>query len=121
MSLLDRGNFDVVVFPEEVSTDADGNVMTRASSTGIPARAMIQIASQSGTSARRSEQDEEGFESEEVYRVRFTRADDAKLGLLGPQSKLEWRGYKWSFFGYPRMYASSSRTSHNDYMIRRTA
>lgn len=120
MSLLDKGNFDVVVFPEEEFVDADGNRLTRASQTGIPARAMIQLASQSGTSARRSEQDEEGFESEEVYRLRFTRADDRKLGRLGPQSQVEWNGYKWSLFGFPRIYAGSPRTAHYDYMIRRT-
>src|SRR5690554_4585080 len=120
MSLLDKGNFDVVVFPEEEFVDADGNRLTRASQTGIPARAMIQLASQSGTSARRSEQDEEGFESEEVYRIRFTRADDAKLGQLGPQSKIEWNGYKWSVFGFRKVYASGRRTRHHDYMIIRS-
>lgn len=120
MSLLDRGNFDVIVYPEITTTDADGNVHTRASTTGIPARAMIQVASQSGTSARRAEQDNEGFESEEVYRVRFTRADDAKLGPLGPQSKIEWNGYKWSVFGFRKVYAGGRRTRHHDYLIIRS-
>src|SRR5690606_23664267 len=120
MSLLDRGNFDVIVYPEITTTDADGNVHTRASTTGIPARAMIQVASQSGTSARRAEQDNAGFECEEVYRVPFRRAEDAQLCQLGPQSKIEWNCYNWSVYGILQLYASGRRTRHHDYLIIRS-
>lgn len=120
MSLLDKGVEDVIVFPEITTTDSDGNPFTKASDTGVPAKATIQIASQSGTSARRAEQDEEGFESEEIYRIRFPRAVDAMLGPLGPQSQVEWQGHRWAVFGWRKRYNGSRRTRHNDYMIRRT-
>jgi hypothetical protein len=117
MSLLDRVNEDVIVFLEEEYTDSDGNVMVRPSTTGFSAQAMIQPAAQSGTSARRAEQDNEGFETEENYRVRFSRSFPYELK---PQSRLEWRGEYWSVVGFPVRYSSSRRTRHLDYMIRRT-
>ena len=119
MSLLDRGPAyeDVTVYPEETWTSSDGNLMTRASSTGIPAKAVIQVAAASGTSSRRSEQDNEGFESEENYRVRFSRDFTT---LLGAQSQLDWRGIRYSLVGDPKRYNGSRRTGHLDYMIRRT-
>lgn len=120
MSLLDRWNYEVIVYPEETWTDSDGNLMTRASQTGIPARAMIQLRAQSGTSARRAEQDNEGFETEEVYRMRFTRYYDRLLGRLGPQSQIEWDGRRWSVMGFSQRFQSGSRrVRHNDYTIRR--
>ena len=61
MSMLDRGYVDVTVFLEEVVTDADGNTMTRPSETGTPARARMDPAVMTGTSARRAEQDNEGL------------------------------------------------------------
>lgn len=117
MSLLDKGTEHVVIFPEEVWADPDGNTMIRASQVGIPATATVQILAQSGTSARRSEQDNEGFESEEVYRVRFPRS--LRL-VIGAQARIEWRGVMWSVIGEPRSYNGSRRTRHLDYTIRRT-
>lgn len=117
MSLLDKGTDHVVVYPEEVWTDSDGNTMIRAASTGIPTTASVQILAQSGTSARRSEQDNEGFESEEVYRVRFPRSFTVPIGA---QARVEWRGVMWSVIGEPRRYNGSRRTTHLDYTIRRT-
>jgi hypothetical protein len=120
MSLLDRGNEDILVYQEEVWTDTDGNVMTRAGSVGEPARAMIQLRAQSGTSARRAEQDNEGFETESVYRMRLTRADETRLGPLGAQAQIEWRGERWVVIGDAQIFNSSPRTAHHDYTIRRT-
>lgn len=117
MSLLDRGNADVIVYPEETFVDSDGNVSTRPSQTGIPARVLIQAMPQSGTSARRAEQDNEGFESEQVYRLRFTRRSHMDLGL---RSVIEWNGQRWGIFGFPIRYQSGARTAHVDYVIRRT-
>lgn len=117
MSLLDRGNERVVVYPEEMWIDSDGNTMIRSASNGIPATATVQILAQSGTSARRSEQDNEGFESEEVYRIRFPRSFTATVGA---QARVEWRGAMWSVIGEPRRYNGSRRTRHLDYTIRRT-
>lgn len=116
MSLLDTGlTDDVVVYPEETVTDVDGNVRTRPSTTGIPTRARMQPLGQSGTSSRRQEQDNEGFESERVYTIRFPR----DFQILGAQSEVEWRGVRWALFGTEVVYNSSRRTKHITYTIKR--
>lgn len=119
MSLLDQGTDYVLVFPEVVTTSPDGNIKTKASTVGIPARARIQVQGQSGTSSRRQEQDNEGYESEKVYVIRFTRASQRELGVLGAQSKVEWNGRKWALFGDENVYNSSRRTAHTTYTLKR--
>ena len=52
MSLLDRGTETVVVYPEEVTTDADGNTITRASATGV-VKGRRPTSRPSGRGARR--------------------------------------------------------------------
>ncbi|ERB55489.1 hypothetical protein N806_31200 [Rhodococcus sp. P27] len=116
MSLLDQANEDVIVFPEEVVTDADGNTRTRPSKTGFPARARIQVQGQSGTSARRSEQDNEGYESEKVYKIRFPRSFPH---ILGAQSEIEWKGVRWVIFGDVNYFNGSPRTARTDYTMKR--
>ncbi|GAB4588735.1 hypothetical protein [Nocardia sp. IFM 10818] len=119
MSRLDRGNADVVVFLEEVTTDADGNTKTRPAKTGVPARALVQPAAQSGTSFRRAEQDNEGFESERLMRLRFVRGFNGDKPI-GAQSQIEWEGRRWAVFGDPQPYRSGSRRTHHlEYVIRR--
>jgi hypothetical protein len=116
MSLLTRGlTEDVVVFPEEVVTDMDGNVRTRPSAVGIPTRARCQPLGQSGTSSRRQEQDNEGFESERVYSIRF----HPDFPVMGAQSQVEWQGVRWALFGTEVRYNSSRRTAHIHYTIKR--
>lgn len=117
MSLLDQGNENVIVYPEETFMDSDDNPSLRPSSTGIPARVLIQAMPQSGTSARRAEQDNEGYESEQLYRLRFTRGNELSLGL---RSQVEWNGQTWSINGFPIRYNSGTRTAHTDYIIKRT-
>lgn len=115
MSLLDRATEDVIVYPEEVVTDMDGNIRTRPSAVGFPARARMQPLGQSGTSSRRQEQDNEGFESERVYNIRFPR----NFPLLGAQSQIEWRGHRWALFGSEVIFNNSPRTAHVTYTIKR--
>ena len=121
MSLLDKGwQYEpVMVFPEELVTDIDGNPRTRPSSTGIPAVARFQVMNQTGTSARRSEQDNEGYESEEVYSMRFPREFTAEHGILGAQSEIEWNGSRWCVFGYANKFHGSPRTAHHTYTVKR--
>lgn len=117
MSLLDRGNTDAILYPEEVVTDRDGNTRTRASKTGIPIRIWIQPQGQSGTAARRAEQDNEGYETEKVLRMRLPRRF---MHLdIGAQSKIEIDGQMWSVFGDVIRYIGSPRTAHHDYTLRR--
>lgn len=126
MSLLDKGTELVWVYPEEVTEDSDGNVFTQPSACGIRARARLSYQGQSGTSSRRAEQQEEGFESEKVYELRFTRKDDAALGELGAQSQIGWgvdsqgREVRWSIFGDVQRHNSSPATRRNIYTIRRS-
>lgn len=118
MSLLDsRANYEsCVVYPEVTREDEDGNLITEASEVGVDALARFQAKNQSGTSARRSEQDNEGFETEKVYDVRFPRSFPL---VLGAQSELEWRGERWVIFGDPTYHNGSPRTRHLSYTIKR--
>jgi len=116
MSLLDKGIEDIVIFHEIVEVDEDGNTKTKAASVGQPAKAVIQVAAASGTSGRRAEQDNEGYESEANYRLRLPRTFPT---ILGAQAQIEWRGQRWSLVGDAKVYNGSPRTAHVDYTIRR--
>lgn len=119
MSLLDRGRETVVVYTEETYTDPDGNVLRRPKTVGITVNnATVQLLAQSGTSQRRAEQDNEGLETEEMYRLRLPRLYSGPI--LGAHARVEWRGLSWAVIGKERRYNGSSRTAHVDYLIRRT-
>lgn len=118
MSLLDHGRDQITVYPEIQFTDSDGNVMTGPDENNpITTQATLQPAAQSGTSARRAEQDNEGFETESNYRMRLPR--DFPF-ILGAQSRIEWNGEYWAVIGDARKYNGSPRTAHVDYQIRKT-
>lgn len=120
MSLLDKASQQIMVFLEEPWTDEDGNVLTRPSTTGVPATAELQVSAASGTSARRAEQDNEGFESETNYRLRLPRSSTL---VLGQQSRIEWpvgSGNYWAIVGEPHHFMGGSKTAHTDYIIRRS-
>lgn len=121
MSLLDTGAryTPIKVYPEELVIDEDGNKFTRPSTTPINAIARLQVANQSGTSARRAEQDNEGFETEKVYRMRFPRSFTKQYGILGAQTQIEWRGERWVIFGDATVYDSSPALARVDYTIKR--
>lgn len=119
MSLLDKAQQDIVVFQAEDFEDDLGNTLMRPSAVGYEAKAEIQPARQSGTSARRAEQDNEGYETEETYRLRFSRDHDATHDRLKPGAQVEWEGKRWTVVGYPTVYMGSRRTAHIDYQIRR--
>lgn len=120
MSQLDVMNVEVVVFPQVETPSRHGNPTTKASETGIPTPARIQVASSSGTSARRAEQDNEGFESEVFYRIRFPKSFDSTNGILGMQSKIRWEDKDYGIFGVPQRYMGSSRTAHIEYLMQRS-
>ena len=116
MSLLDGGNERVIIYPEEVVTDIDGNLQTRPSKVGVPAVARIQPIGASGTSARRAEQDNEGFETEKWYSMRLPNRYQCHIGA---QAQVEWRGKRFSVHGDATIYSSSVRTAHVTYTLRR--
>lgn len=117
MSLLDRHNAEVILYPEEAVKDMDGNIRTRASKTGIPLKVWLAVQNQSGTASRRAEQDNEGFETERVMRMRVLRKDSHIE--IGAQAKVEWEGRMYSVFGDAIPYIGSPRTRHFDYTLRR--
>ena len=116
MSLLDSGTEDIIVYLEEAVIDEDGNTRTQPSKCGVPAKARIQPLGQSGTAARRSEQDNEGYESEKVYWMRLPRSFPH---VIKAQSRIEWRGEYWAVFGDQFRFTNSPRTAHVTYTIKR--
>jgi len=110
VSLLRRGNGIVKVFPEEATTDSDGNTITRASSVGVICRATVQPLS-SGTN---SEVQDFGAEPGERLRLRLVGWQGPELGA---QSQVEWQGRRYSVHGEPRRYNGSRRTRHTDYTL----
>lgn len=117
MSLLDKGRETIVLYNEEPYVDPDGNPSRRASLVGVTvSNCVIQPAAQSGTSQRREEQDNEGFESEQTYRLRPPRSFTTIIGMM---AKIEWLGDIWTVVGKHKRYNGSSRTAHVDYIIRR--
>ncbi len=114
MSLLDRANQCVIVYPEEVVTDADGNTKTQPSKTGFHARARVQpMGSGAG---RGAETADDGFETEKMYSLRFPRSF---CRVLGAQAQIEWQGVRWAVHGDAMHYTSSLRTAHRTYVLRR--
>lgn len=117
MSLLDRGNAVVDLYPEVAVTDRDGNIRTCASDVSFPLEVWLQPQGQSGTAARRAEQDNEGYESEKVVRMRMLRKNHGII--IGAQAKIGWNGQMWSVFGDVSLTMGSPRTAHHVYLLRR--
>lgn len=113
MSLLDATNEDVVVYLEQVVTDADGNDFTRPSATGIPARARIQPT---GLQSDSTEKQDGGFQTSIRYGLRFPRSFPYALGA---QAQIEWQGKRWSVVGDPILHNGSAQTRHLRYVIER--
>lgn len=118
MSLLEVGRETVTIYHQEAFTSPDGNKMYRPSTTDIDivANCAVQAAAQSGTSARRAEQDQEGYDTEEVYRFRPPRSYTRKIGF---QAQVQWRGVRWAIIGKPKEFNGSDNTYHTDYTLRR--
>jgi hypothetical protein len=109
VSLLNRGTETVTVYPEETTTDADGNTKTRPSAIGVVARAVVQPLSF-------SESQKDGFDTTSKYRLRLV----GYPALLGAQSQVEWNGHRYSIDGEARIYNGSRRTAHIDYLMVRS-
>lgn len=117
MSLLDKGRETVTLYNEIPYLDSDGNPSRKAGTTPVTINnCVVQLLAQSGTSARRTEDNNEGFDSERVYRLRPPRSFTTEIGML---AKIVWRGETWSVFGKARRFNGSNRTAHIDYLIRK--
>jgi hypothetical protein len=117
VSLLDKGRETITLYNEETYIDADGNPSRRAGSTPVTVtNCVVQLMAQSGTSARRTEDNNEAFDSEQVYRLRPPRSFTT---IIGMHAKVVWQGVEWAVFGKARRYNGSDRTAHVDYILRR--
>jgi hypothetical protein len=116
VSLLDKGRDSVQIYLSYPVSDPDGNTVYKLSDTPIETLAVIQLQSQSGTSARRAEQQSEGFESEEIYRLRLPRSFTT---TLDSHAVVVWRGQTWAVDGKPKLYNGSDRMAHVDYGLKR--
>ncbi|MFE2912821.1 hypothetical protein [Kitasatospora indigofera] len=106
MSLLDRGNQTVLIYPEEETTDDRGNVVRRPAATPVTVLCRVQPSTTEELLVP-------GQQVEAIYRI-ITR--DAPLG---PWALVVWSGRDWDVVGEPRRYTGSSRTAHVDCLIRR--
>jgi hypothetical protein len=109
VSLLNRGTETVTVYPEETTTDADGNTKTRPSAVGVMARAVVQPIINTVSAERQ----EVGFETTTRYRLRLV----GYPSVLGAQSQVDWNGKRYAIDGEPRQYNGSQRTRHVDYVM----
>lgn len=116
--LLDKWNAEVDLYPEIVVTDMDGNVRTTQSDEPIRIRVWLSVMNQSGTASRRAEQDNEGFETEKVLRMRPCRQDQDIP--IEAQSQIVWNGDRYSVFGDVSLYMGGPRTAHKVYTLRRS-
>lgn len=124
MSLLDSGAVyqSITVYPQELVTDEDGNPRTQPSTSGTAAVARFQPLLQTGTSSRLQESDNQGFESQQVYNMRFPRG---QFEDLGPQSEIEWgttaagNPQRWAVYGFPVLRNNSPATAHVVYQVER--
>lgn len=118
MSLLDKWNAEIELYPEIVTFDRDGNTITKASDTPVPMKVWLEVRGQSGTASRRSEQQDEGFESEQVLSMRLRRRD--MHPEIGAQAKVRWGDEWYSVFGDVDRRIASPRTRHDMYNLRRS-
>ena len=115
MSLLDSSwQYEpITVYPEVLTTDADGNKITRPSETGIPATARFQPAGEYGAP---TDTDNRGFEARQTYKMRLPRWDATPIGA---QAQIEWQGVRWAVFGDAVRHHGSAQTARLTYMVRR--
>ncbi|ASU81408.1 hypothetical protein CDO52_00195 [Nocardiopsis gilva YIM 90087] len=108
MSLLDRGEEFLDIFPEVTTTDDLGNVIVRPADEPVRIRASVQPVTSDELSAV-------GQDLATTYRVICRSAP------LGAWSRVRWvtnGGTWWDVIGRPRRYGMSRRTAHIDALIR---
>lgn len=114
MSLLRRGQEVLKLFPEILTTDSDGNTITRASSVGVVVRGSVQPINSTENA------DGGGFNTETRYRVRLVGGWPIDPEKVGAQAKVEWRDRMYSVEGDPLVYSGSSRTAHTTFTMTRS-
>lgn len=115
--LLVTGRETVLIRHGEQYISPDGNIMYRPSDTDVEevSNCAVQLKSQSGTSARRAEQNDEGFNLEQLYRL---RPSVTYPRIIHWASVVEWRDKVFHIMGYEQIYNGSNNTAHIDYTMR---
>ncbi|MBM7458569.1 hypothetical protein [Rhodococcus coprophilus] len=114
MSILNRGNETVTVYPETLTIDEDGNKFTKPSKVGIVLKAVVQPVN-IGVMSASPETQKIGFETSIKYRLRLVGYPE----LLGAQSQVEWRGKRYALDGDPQIFSGSPRTARAEYVMLR--
>jgi hypothetical protein len=108
VSILDRGNADIVIHPQEFTTDTFGNPRWTPSETGVQIRAMVwPVATDEAATLSR--------ETGEVYRVRPVRGEPVPVG---PWATVEWDGREWDVHGEAVPHARGAATRRTTFTIR---
>lgn len=112
MSVLDRGNAELLVYPMVKATDPDGNEVWQPAADPVTVRASLQPVTSADVLVS-------GQEVDTVYRVRPVRGTDVPLGAW---DRIEWDGRSWDVIGDPTRRDASPRTRRTVFHIRtRTA
>lgn len=116
MSLLDQSNAEVMLYPEEVTTDVDGNTRTRPSKVGVPLK--VWLAPIGRTLYASPETGGIGFESNDALRMRLLQKDTNTP--VGAQAQVEIDGNRWSVDGDAVQTRMRGRTKRAEYILRRS-
>lgn len=116
MSLLDQANAEVTLYPEEVTTDVDGNTRTRPSKVGVPLK--VWLAPIGRTMYASPETGAIGFETSDAMRMRLLRKDTDLH--VGAQAQVEIDGKRWSVDGDAVQTRMRGRTKRAEYILRRS-
>ncbi|MGU3502410.1 hypothetical protein [Mycobacterium sp. C31M] len=108
MSLLDKGNETVTVYPEIATTSPDGNIKVKPSDTGVTCTASVQFIGSADDPAFAA-----GDGTVSKYRLRLKGYPEK----LGSASQIEWNGDRYTIDGEPRVFNGSPRTAHVSYVI----
>lgn len=108
MSLLDRGEQVLDVYPEVTTTDDLGNVIIGPASEPIRVTASVQPVTSDELAAA-------GQDLVTTYRL------IARTAPVGAWARIRWvsdGGTWWDVVGRPRRYGMSARTAHVDAILR---
>jgi hypothetical protein len=112
VSILDRGNAEITVYPEVEVTDEDGNVSRRASEAGVTVEAMVwQYEGEVDTLQPLVV----GQQVTTIYRVRPVRYAELPVG---PWSRVEWDGREWDVDGEPNRHRRGVGTRRLTFSMR---
>lgn len=112
MSILDRGNAEITVYPEVEVIDEDGNVSRQASTVGVTVTAMVwQYEGEVDTLQPLVA----GQQVSTIYRVRPVRTAEVPVG---PWSRVEWDGRQWDVDGEPNRHQRGTGTKRLTFTMR---